>query len=142
MGVSFRNDPAFMPVLPLGAGEGGDVGVHHPVPELEVVSTNLALAPPGPDQGIEMPEDGGAGAHPHKHLHEMGEDRHEKDGVGGEMMKLEAELLQEQEEEGGDRRNQPAHDVRVEENKFPHGKVAEGNFTGPNLPGLRRRGSS
>jgi hypothetical protein len=58
------------------------------------------------------------------------------------MMKLEAELLQEQEEEGGDRRNQPAHDVRVEENELPRGKVAEGNFAGPNLPGLRRRGPS
>jgi hypothetical protein len=29
-----------------------------------------------------MPEDGGVGAHPHEHLHEMGEDCHEKDGVG------------------------------------------------------------
>jgi hypothetical protein len=51
------------------------------------------------------------------------------------MMKLEAELLQKQEEEGGDRRNQPAHDVRVEENELPRGKVAEGNFAGPDLPG-------
>jgi hypothetical protein len=29
-----------------------------------------------------MPEDGGAGVHPHEHLREMGEDHHEKDGVG------------------------------------------------------------
>jgi hypothetical protein len=55
------------------------------------------------------------------------------------MMKLEAELFQEQEEEGGDRRNQPAHDVRVEENELPRGKVAEGDLASPNLPGLRRR---
>jgi hypothetical protein len=93
VGVSLRNDPTFTPVLPLGAGEGADVGTRHPVPELEVVRAHLTPAPPGPDQGIEMPEDGGAGAYPHEHLHEMGEDRHEKDGVGGEMMKLEAELL-------------------------------------------------
>jgi hypothetical protein len=86
-----------------------------------------------------MPEDGGAGAHPHEHLHEVGEDHHEEDGVGGEMLKLEAELLQEQEEEGGDRRNQPAHNERVEENKLPRGKVAEGDLAGPKLPGLRRR---
>jgi hypothetical protein len=65
------------------------------VPELEVVGADLALAPPCPDQGIKMPEDGGAGTDPHEYLHEVGEDRNEKDGVGGEVMKLEAELLQE-----------------------------------------------
>jgi hypothetical protein len=101
------------------------------VPELEVVSADLALALPGPDQGIKMPKDGGAGAHPHKHLHKVGEDRHEENGVGGEMLKLEAELLQEQEEEEGDRRNQPTHNVRVEENKLPRGKVAEGGSCRP-----------
>jgi hypothetical protein len=82
VGVGLRNNPAFTPVLPLGAGEGADVGVRHPVPELEIVGADFALAPPSPDQGIEMPEDGGAGALPHEHLHEVGEDRHEKDGVG------------------------------------------------------------
>jgi hypothetical protein len=41
----------------------------------------------------------------------VGEDHHEEDGVGGEVLKLEAELLQEQEEEGGDRRHQPAHGI-------------------------------
>jgi hypothetical protein len=61
---------------------------------------------------------------------------------GGEIVKLEAELLQEQEEEGGDRRNQPAHNVRVEKDELPRGKVAEGNFASPDLPGLRRRGPS
>jgi hypothetical protein len=73
-----------------------------------------------------MPEDGGAGMDPYEHLHEMGENRHEEDGVGGEALKLEAELLQEQEEEGGDRRHQPAHGVRVEEDELPRGQVAEG----------------
>jgi hypothetical protein len=34
------------------------------VPKLEVVGADLASAPPSSDQGIEMPEDGGAGAHP------------------------------------------------------------------------------
>jgi hypothetical protein len=62
--------------------------------------------------------------------------------VGGEMMKLETELLQEQEEEGGDRGNQPAHGVRVEEDELPRGKVVEGDFAGPNLPGLRWCGPS
>jgi hypothetical protein len=61
---------------------------------------------------------------------------------GGEVLKLKAELLQEQEEEGGDRRHQPAHGVRVEEDELPRGKVVEGDFTGPYLPGLLRRGPS
>jgi hypothetical protein len=56
------------------------------------------------------------------------------------MMKLEAELLQEQEEEGGDRRNQPAHNVRVEEDELPRGKLAEGDLAGLDLPDIRRRG--
>jgi hypothetical protein len=142
VGVGLRNDPAFTPILPLRAGEGGDVGARHPVPKLEVVRADLAPAPPGPNQGIEMPEDGGAGAHPHEHLHEMDEDRHEKDGVGGEMVKLEAELLQEQKEEGEERRDQPAHGVRVEENELPRGKVAEGDLAGPDLLGVCRRGPS
>jgi hypothetical protein len=81
-----------------------------------------------------MPEDGGAGADPHEHLHEVGEDHHEKDGVGGEVLKLKAELLQEQEEERGDRRHQPAHGVRVEEDEFLRGKVAEGDLAGPDPP--------
>jgi hypothetical protein len=55
-------------------------------------------------------------------------------------MKLEAELLQEQEEEGGDRRHQPTHGVRVEEDELPRGKVAEGDFAGPNPPSMLRRG--
>jgi hypothetical protein len=58
------------------------------------------------------------------------------------VMKLEAELLQEQEEEGGDRRHQPAHGVRVEEDELPRGKVAKGDFASPNLPGVLRRGPS
>jgi hypothetical protein len=56
------------------------------------------------------------------------------------MMKLESELLQEQEEEGGDRRNQPAHNVRIEKDELPRRKVAEGNLASPDLPGVRRRG--
>jgi hypothetical protein len=140
VGLDCRDDPAFTPVLPLGAGEGGDVGARHPVPKLEVISANLTALLPGPNQGVEMFEDGGAGVHPHEHLHKVGEDRHEEDGVGGEMMKLEAELLQEQEEEGGDRRNQPAHNVRIEKDELPRGQVAEGNLAGPDLPGVRRRG--
>jgi hypothetical protein len=72
----------------------------------------------------------------------MGEDHHEEDGVGGEVLKLKAELLQEQEEGGGDRRHQPPHGVRFEEDKLPHGQVAEGDFASPDLPDELRRGPS
>jgi hypothetical protein len=89
-----------------------------------------------------MPEDGGEGADPHEHLHEVGKNRHEEDGVGGEVLKLKAELLQEQEKEGGDRRHQPAHGVRVEEDEFPRGKVAEGDLAGLDPPDELRRGPS
>jgi hypothetical protein len=82
VGVGHGDDPVITPVLPLGAGEGADVGAGHPVPELEVVGADLALAPPSANQGIEMPEDGDAGVDPHEHLHEVGEDGHEEDGVG------------------------------------------------------------
>jgi hypothetical protein len=49
-------------------------------------------------------EDGDAGTDPHEHLHEVDEHQHETDGVGGEVLQLKPELLQEQKEEGGDRR--------------------------------------
>jgi hypothetical protein len=41
--------------------------------------------------------------HPHEHLVEVGKDGHLEDGVGREVLKLEAELLQQQQEEGRDR---------------------------------------
>jgi hypothetical protein len=72
----------------------------------------------------------------------VGEDGHEEDGVGGEVLKLKAELLQEQEEEGGDWRHQPAHGVGVEEDELPRGQVVEGNRACPNLPDELRRGLS
>jgi hypothetical protein len=40
---------------------------------------------------------------PHVHLAEVGEDGHLEDGVGHEVLKLEAELLQQQQEERQDR---------------------------------------
>jgi hypothetical protein len=46
IGVGRGDDPVVMPVLPLGAREGTNVGAGRPLPELQVVGTNLALAPP------------------------------------------------------------------------------------------------
>jgi hypothetical protein len=107
---------------------------------LEVVSTDLALAPSYPDQGVEMPEDGDARTDPHEHLYEVGEDSHEEDGVGGEVLELKAELLQEQKEEGGNWWHQPAGVVRVEEDELPHDQVVEGAQTCLDFPGELRRG--
>jgi hypothetical protein len=68
------------------------------------------------------------------------EDGHEEDGVGGEVLELKAELLQEQEEEGGDWWHQPAGDVRVEEDKLPRDQVIEGARACPDLPNELWRG--
>jgi hypothetical protein len=59
---------------------------------------------------------------------------------GGEVLKLKAELLQEQEEEGRDRRHQPAHDVRVEEDELPRDQVVEGSQACLDLPDELRCG--
>jgi hypothetical protein len=46
-----------------------------------------------------MAEEGGAGGHPHEHLVEVDKDGCLEDGVGREVLKLELELLQQQQEE-------------------------------------------
>jgi hypothetical protein len=79
---------------------------------------------------------------PHEHLHEVGEDGHEEDRVGGAVLELNIELLQEQKEEGGDRRRQPAGGVRVEEDELPRDQVVEGARGCPDLPRELRRGPS
>jgi hypothetical protein len=58
------------------------------------------------------------------------------------VLKLKVELLQEQEEEEGDRRHQPAHGVRGEEDELPRGQVIEGDFASPDPPDELRRGPS
>jgi hypothetical protein len=55
-------------------------------------------------------------------------------------LKLEAELLQEQEEEGGDRRHHPAHGVGVEEDELPRVQVVERNRACPDPSDELRRG--
>lgn len=47
-------------------------------------------------QHEEMAEEGGAVRHPHEHHAQVGEDGCLEDGVGREVLKLEAELLQQQ----------------------------------------------
>jgi hypothetical protein len=50
--------------------------------------------------------------------------------VGREVLKLEAELLQQQQEEGRDRQRQPAGEVGDEEHKLPDGEITEGRGAG------------
>jgi hypothetical protein len=58
------------------------------------------------------------------------------------VLKLEAELLQQQQEERRDRQRQPARDVGGEQNKLPGGEAAEGDGASVDPPGERRRASS
>jgi hypothetical protein len=58
------------------------------------------------------------------------------------VLKLEAELLQQQQEERRDRQRQPAGDVGGEQNELPGGKVTEGDSASADPPGERRRAPS
>jgi hypothetical protein len=68
----------------------------------------------------------------------VGEDGHLEDGVGREVLKLEAELLQQQQEERRDRQHQPAGEVGDEEHELPGGEIAEGRGAGVD-PSCERR---
>jgi hypothetical protein len=72
----------------------------------------------------------------------VAEDGHLEDGVGREVLKLEAELLQQQQEERRDRQRQPAGEVGDEEHELPGGETAEGSGTDVDPFGERRRAPS
>jgi hypothetical protein len=84
-----------------------------------VCSAWRTLAQPGPGLG-----------HPgvnmrRRRLEEVGKDGRLKDGVQREVLMLEAELLQQQQEERPDRQHQPAGEVGDEEHDLPGGETAE-----------------
>jgi hypothetical protein len=54
------------------------------------------------------------------------------------VLKLEAELLQQQQEERRDRQRQPVGDVGGEQNKLPDGEVIEGDGASADPPGEHR----
>jgi hypothetical protein len=62
---------------------------------------------------------------PHKHLTEVGEDGHLKDGVGRKVLMLEAKLLQQQQEDRPDRQHQPIGEAEDEEHKLPGSETTE-----------------
>jgi hypothetical protein len=102
---------------------------------MEVVGAEVVLSLPRLHQHEEMAEEGGAGGHPHEHFAEVDEDGRLEDGVVREVLKLEPELLQQQQEERRDRQRQPAGDVGDEQNELPGGKVAEGDGAGADSSG-------
>ena len=55
--------------------------------------------------------------------------------MGREMLELEAEILQQQHEERGDRQPQASGNVRDKQHKFPGAQIAEGNRACSNTPG-------
>jgi hypothetical protein len=103
IGLGADDHPVSTPAFPPHAAEGGDVGAGRIRPCLEVVGAEMVLGLPRFHQHEEMVEERGAGRHPHEHLAEVGEDGRLEDGVGREVLKLEAELLQQQQEERRDR---------------------------------------
>jgi hypothetical protein len=102
----------------------------------------VVLSLPRLHQHEEMAEEGDAGGHPHEHLAEVDEDGHLEDGVGRELLKLEPELLQQQQEERRDRQRQPAGEVGDEEHELPSGEIVEGNGAGVDPSGVHRRAPS
>jgi hypothetical protein len=81
-------------------------------------------------------------SHPHEHLPVVGEDGRLEDGVGCEVLKLEAELLQQQQEEGRDRQRQPAGEVGDKEHELLGDEIAEGRGVGADPSGECRRAPS
>jgi hypothetical protein len=58
--------------------------------------------------------------------------------VGREVLKLEAELLQQQQEERRDRQCQPTGEVGDEEHELPDGEIAKGSGAGALHPSRLR----
>jgi hypothetical protein len=73
----------------------------------------------------EAPEQSYRWLHPHEHLIEVSEDRHQCDGVGGKVLQLEPVKLQQREEKRRQRRHQPGQGVRREEDEIPWLQVGQ-----------------
>jgi hypothetical protein len=76
---------------------------------------------------------------PHGHLAEVGDDGRLKDEAEREVLRLEAELLQQQHEERRDRQRQPAGEVGDEEHELPDDEIAEGRGADTDSSGERQR---
>jgi hypothetical protein len=67
------------------------------------------------------------------------EDGRLEDGVGRKVLKLEPELLQQQQEKRRDRQRQPVGNVGDEQNKLPEGEITEGSSASVDPCGQRWR---
>ena len=76
--------------------------------------------------------------HPHRHIVEVGDDGCLKDEAGREVVRLEAELLQQQHEERRDRQRQAAGEVGDEEHDLPGGEIAVRSGANMDPSGERR----
>jgi hypothetical protein len=74
---------------------------------LEVVPVEVRWLPVHWAQHVEPPEQAHQRPHPHKHLTEVGEDCHQRDGVRRQVLKLKTVVLQ-QHEEGKSGNTSPA----------------------------------
>jgi hypothetical protein len=79
---------------------------------------------------------------PHEHLAEVGEDGRLKDGVERKVLMLEAELLQQQQDERPDRQHQPTGEAGDEEHELPGGETAEERGADADPSGEHRRAPS
>jgi hypothetical protein len=139
VGFGAGDHPVGALVFPPRAAEGGDVGYGRIRPCLKVVGTKMVPSLPRLDQHKEMAEEGSAEGHPYEHLAEVDEDGCLEDEVGRKVLKLEPELLQQQQEERRDRQSQPAGDVGDEQNKLLEGEIAEGSSAGLDPCGVHWR---
>jgi hypothetical protein len=135
VGLGAGDHPVAALVFPPCAAEGGDVGYGRIRPRLKVVGSKMVPSLPRLDQHEEVAEEGSTGGHRYEHLAEVDEDGCLEDGVGREVLKLEPELLQQQQEERRDRQRQPAGDVGDEQNELPDGEIAEGDGAGADSSG-------
>jgi hypothetical protein len=134
VGLGASNHPVAAPVFPPRAVEGGDVGYNRIRPRLKVVGTKMVLGLSRLDQYEEVAEEGSTGGHPYEHLVEVDEDGRLEDGVGCKVLKLEPELLQQQQKERRDWQRQPIGDVGDEQNELPAARSPRGTAPAWILP--------
>jgi hypothetical protein len=80
--------------------------------------------------------------HPHGHLAQMDKNGRLEDGVGHEALMLEAELLQQPQEERRDRQHQPTGEAGDEECGLPGGETTEERSASADPSGERWRAPS
>jgi hypothetical protein len=119
MCVRLHQRPIFSPMLPPARRNGRDVTGIALCLALEVVVTDEWWTLARNLQYEEVPEQPHRWPHPHEHLAEVDEDGHQHNGVGREVLQLEPVILQQREEEGGQRWHQPNQGVCRKEDEVP-----------------------